>query len=107
MTNKEKILIRIKRMDKIESIVKHAMTVGAVVWSIDIIADKIEQIANIVIILAIVIIAFIIYSVKQNRFIGDKTEQMTKHNQKLEKKIDPKRTSSQLTERGQTNPLDK
>ncbi|SMN12289.1 hypothetical protein SPBRAN_505 [uncultured Candidatus Thioglobus sp.] len=44
---------------------------------------------------------------KQSKFIGDKTAQMTKHNQMLEKKIDPKRTSSQLTERGQTNPLDK
>ena len=51
--------------------------------------------------------AFIIYTVKQNRLIGDKTAQMTKHNQKLEKQIDSKRTSSGLTERGQTNPLDK
>lgn len=107
MTNKEKLLIRIKRMDKTESIMKHAMTLGAVVWSVDIIADKIEQIANIVYALIVVIIVFIIYSVKQSKFIGDKTAQMTKHNQMLEKKIDPKRTSSQLTERGQTNPLDK
>lgn len=108
MTNKEKLLIRIKRMDKIESIVKHAMTVGAVVWSVSIIADKIEQqIAYIVFALIVVIIAFIIYNIKQNKLIGDKTKQMAKHNQKLEEKIDPKRTSSQLTERGQTNPLDK
>lgn len=107
MTNKEKILIRIKTMDKIESIVKHALTLGAIVWSIDIIADKIEQIVSIVYTLILVIILFIIYSVRQNKFIGDKTAQMTKHNQELEEKIDSKRTSSQLTERGQTNPLDK
>ncbi len=37
MTNKEKILIRIKIMDKIESIVKHTLTLCAIVWSIDII----------------------------------------------------------------------
>ena len=107
MNNKEKILIRIKTMDKIESVVKHAMTLGAIVWSISIIADKIEQISYIVFSFVGVIIAFIIYTVKQNRFIGDKTAQMTKHNQKLEKQIDSKRTSSGLTERGQTNPLDK
>ncbi len=107
MTNKERTLIRIKLMDKIESIVKHAMTLGAVVWSIDIIADKIEQITGIVYALIFLLIMLIIYSVKQNKFIGDKTAQMTEHNQKLEKKIDPKRTSSKLTTRGQTNPLDK
>ncbi len=107
MTNKEKILIRIKIMDKIESIVKHTLTLCAIVWSIDIIADKIEQIVNIAYALIFVIMLFIIYIVKQNKFIGDKTKQMAKHNQELEEKIDPKRTSSQLTERGQTNPLDK
>jgi len=83
------------------------VTLGAVVWSIDIMADKIEQITNIVYALIVIIIMLIIYSVKQNKFIGDKTKQMTKHSQNLEKKIDPKRTSSQLTEQGQTNPLDK
>ncbi len=107
MTDKEKLLIRIKRMDKTESIVKHAMTLGAIVWSINIIANKIEQISYIVFTLVCVIIAFIMFTMKQNKFIGDKTAQMTKHNQKLEKQIDPERTSSQLTERGQTNPLDK
>lgn len=96
MTNKEKILIRIKIMDKIESIAKHTLTLGAIVWSIDIIANKIEQIVNIVYALIFVIIIFIIYIVKQNKFIGDKTKQMTKHNQELEKKIDSKRTSSQF-----------
>ncbi|NYT27305.1 MAG: hypothetical protein H0A76_05070 [Candidatus Thiodubiliella endoseptemdiera] len=94
-------------MDKTESIVKHAMTLGAIVWSIDIIANKIEQISYIIFAFVCVIIAFIIFIMKQNKFIGDKTAQMTKHNEKLEKQIDPKRTSSQLTERGQTNPLDK
>lgn len=107
MTNKEKLLIRIKKMDKIESIVKHAMTVGAVVLSVNIIADKVEQIANTLITLTVVIIVLILYGVKQNKFIGDKTKQMTKHNQELEKKIDPTRTSSELTERGETNPMDK
>jgi len=107
MTNKEKLLIRMKRMDKTESIVKHAMTLVAIVWSFNIIANKIEQISYIIFVLACVIIVFIIFIMKQNKFIGDKTAQMTKHNQELEKQIDPKRTSSQLTERGQTNPLDK
>ncbi len=107
MTNKEKLLLRIKIMDKIESIVNHALTLGAIVWSISIIADKIEQISYIVFSLLGVIIVLIILNYKQDKFIGDKTAQMTKHNQKLEKQIDLKRTSSQLTERGQTNPLDK
>ncbi len=107
MTNKEKLLLRIKIMDKIESIVNHALTLGAIVWSISIIADKIEQISYIVFSLLGVIIVLIILNYKQDKFIGDKTAQMTKHNQKLEKQIDLKRTSSQLTEQGQTNPLDK
>jgi hypothetical protein len=94
-------------MDKIESIVKHALILGAIVWSIDIIADKINQIANIVYALIFVIVILIIYATRQKKFIGDKTEQMAKHNQKLERKIDSKRTSSQLTEQGQTNPLNK
>lgn len=107
LTNKEEIIMRIKRMDKVESILKHAMTTGATVWAIKIIADKLEQIAYTAGIFMLIIIAFIIYSVKQHKFIGDKTAQMTAHNQELEKKIDPNRTSSQLTSRGKTNPLDK
>ncbi|CAC9576217.1 hypothetical protein [uncultured Gammaproteobacteria bacterium] len=107
MTNKEKLLIRMKRMDKTESIVKHAMTLGAIVCSIDIIANKIEQIAYIISALVFVIMVFIIFIMKQNKFMGNKTAQMTRHSQELEKRIDPKRTSSQLTEKGQTNPLDK
>ncbi len=83
------------------------MTLGAIVWSIDIITNKIEQISYIIFALVCAIIAFIIFVMKQSKFIGDKTAQMTKHTQKLEKQIDQKRTSSQLTERGKTNPLDK
>lgn len=104
---KKKLFISIKIMDKTESIIKHVTTLGATIWAIDIIADKIEQVTYIITTLAIVIIALIIYSVKLKRSNGDKTEQMAKHNQELEKMIDPKRTSSQLTKRGQTNPLDK
>jgi hypothetical protein len=107
MDNQEKLLIRIKIMDKIESIVKHTLTLGAVVWSVDIIADKIEQIANIVYALIFIIVIFIMYTARQNKFIGGKTQQMAKHNQELEKIIDKNRTSSQLTKQGQTNQLDK
>jgi ABC-type long-subunit fatty acid transport system fused permease/ATPase subunit len=107
MTDQEKLIIRIKIMDKTESIVKHALTMGAIVWSISIIADKIDQIANIVYALLFAIIIFIIYTTRLKKFIGNKIKQMANHNQKLEKSIDSKRTSSQLTEQGQTNPLDK
>lgn len=103
----EKTLIKMKLMDKIESIVNHFMTLVAVVGSVYIIVDKIEKIANIIIALGVFIIALIILNAKQMKLNGDKTEQMTKHSQDLEKQLDPKRTSSKLTRRGQTNPLDK
>lgn len=48
-----------------------------------------------------------IYGVSERKLRRDKTEYLQDRIQKLEKQLDPKRTSSRLTPRGTTNPQDR
>ena len=48
-----------------------------------------------------------IYGLRERKLRRDKTEYLQERIQKLEKQWDPKRSTSRLTTRGTTNPLDK
>lgn len=48
-----------------------------------------------------------IWALMERKLRGDKTREMASRIQELEQKIDPGRSSSHLTERGQTRPEDK
>lgn len=49
----------------------------------------------------------VIYGLSERRLRRDKTEYLQTRIQRLEKQMDPKRSSSRLTPRGTTNPEDK
>lgn len=48
-----------------------------------------------------------LYGLKERKLRRDKTKYLQDRIQKLEKQMDPKRSSSRLTARGTTNPMDK
>lgn len=99
--------VKYKLIDKIESIIKHIITSATLIACVYIISDKINHVAEIILYFTVVIAVLIMYIVERHIFIGNKTAQMTEHSQKLEKKIDKNRSSSNLTAQGKTNPEDK
>ncbi|MBI1790615.1 MAG: hypothetical protein HYR60_24050 [Acidobacteria bacterium] len=48
-----------------------------------------------------------LYGLKERKLRRDKTEYLQDRIQKLEKQMDPNRSTSRLTKRGTTNPMDK
>ena len=51
-------------------------------------------------------LAGMLYGVRERKLRRDKTEYLQERIQKLEKQVDPNRSTSRLTKRGTTNPMD-